>query len=90
MPSVTHTLIVPYLDTAPDLSGLPEPCLFDEAEGDAPPEKPHTDDAAPPPSALSPAQQQLNALTTIPSAVSTGSSDEPAAGGAAARCLGQS
>ena len=36
MPSVTHTLIVPYLDTAPDLSGLPQPCLFDEAEGDAP------------------------------------------------------
>ena len=36
MPSVTHCLIVPFLDEAPDLAGLPSPCLFSAAEDHAP------------------------------------------------------
>ena len=36
MPSVTHTLVIPYLNNAPDLSGLPQPALFGTAEQSAP------------------------------------------------------
>jgi len=36
MPSVTHCLIIPFLDEAPDLAGLPSACLFAEAEDHAP------------------------------------------------------
>ena len=32
MPSVTHTLIIPFLDHNPDMSDLPQPALFSEAE----------------------------------------------------------
>ena len=35
MPSVTHCLIIPFLDDAPDLAGLPSACLFAEAEDHA-------------------------------------------------------
>lgn len=31
LPSVTHMLVIPFLDPAPDLSGLPQPALFDAA-----------------------------------------------------------
>ena len=31
LPSVTHTLIIPFLNAAPDLSGLPQPEIFDAA-----------------------------------------------------------
>jgi len=36
MPSVTRTLIVPFLNDSPDLSGLPNPALFAEAEAAEP------------------------------------------------------
>ena len=36
MPSLTHTVIIPYLNSDPDLSGLPVPCLFEEATSDQP------------------------------------------------------
>ena len=36
MPSVTHTLIIPFLNEDPDLSGLPQPALFGTAEQTAP------------------------------------------------------
>ena len=31
LPSATHMLVIPFLDPAPDLSGLPQPALFDAA-----------------------------------------------------------
>ena len=36
MPSVKHCLIIPFLDDAPDLSGLPDASLFAEAEKNTP------------------------------------------------------
>ena len=36
MPSVTHCLVIPFLDEAPDLAGLPNACLFAMAEDHAP------------------------------------------------------
>ena len=36
MPSVEAVLIIPFMNAAPDMSGLPAPLLFDEAEGAAP------------------------------------------------------
>ena len=36
MPSLTHVVIVPFLTKAPDLSGLPKPCLFETATSDQP------------------------------------------------------
>ena len=36
IPSVTKCLIVPFLDDSPDLSGLPDACLFEQAEQGAP------------------------------------------------------
>ena len=36
MPSVEAVLIIPFINAAPDLSGLPAPRLFEDAEGDSP------------------------------------------------------
>ena len=36
MPSVEAVLIIPFMNAAPDMSGLPAPLLFDEAEGTVP------------------------------------------------------
>ena len=36
MPSVTQCLIIPFIDEAPDLAGLPSACLFGAAEDHAP------------------------------------------------------
>ncbi|MEC7237778.1 MAG: acetoacetate--CoA ligase, partial [Pseudomonadota bacterium] len=36
MPSVTHTLVIPFLNDDPDLSGLPHPALFTETESAEP------------------------------------------------------
>ena len=36
MPSVTHTLVIPFLNDDPDMSGLPHPALFAETESAEP------------------------------------------------------